>query len=458
MIDLPFPLNILLAVVAVTAGLASYFLLRDHRRGAFRASPVIVIGLSAVFLITVGAGMVARALGQQYSYYTAQGELVTVQTGPAFSVVSLLGQLTLGLAIVTLLLTALRRRSLRLGWSTVGILLIVSAALLGASSAEEPIPASFFLISSFALLASTGRWSHEEIAAVVTTIACIVAGTSAIYALVGGIDATTPCRPDKCGITGVLYSGLLGYENALGLFLMMTLPFIFSIADRSYGLLAAIAVMVSIFVSGSRSGLIGAVSIALLWILNRVLTGIASERLASWSGVAVSVGSGLALVLLAVSPITDSSEFTGRGQLWQIARQLISDSPLVGIGPSGWVNYRAKTGAFTSAAVYSPHNQLLDLLTVGGLIAATGFLVLLVCWISSASRGLALGSYLVVAVCLGGLLERPVTFGIPDWGSLAGVACVLVASISTVSSARIKAGGAFEMEETKVRPSERFEG
>ncbi len=179
---------------------------------------------------------------------------------------------------------------------------------------------------------------------------------------------------------------LLGNATDQGLVAMMAAVVIASAAiDRQdwfllSGLLAAVA---TVAVSGSR--------IALAMTLLSLLALAVARRRTSANVVAGSLGlAALTVVVAVLTPTTRDrllSLATGEGRLtqWRLTLDLIADHPLLGVGPSGYVDafgaYESRawvdfTGARTMAD--SPHNIALQVLAAGGILLFLCLVVLVV--------------------------------------------------------------------------------
>ncbi|WP_426767270.1 O-antigen ligase family protein [Pseudarthrobacter sp. 1G09] len=256
----------------------------------------------------------------------------------------------------------------------------------------------------------------------------ITAGSS-LYGLSGAPGALTSCRNDKCGFTGVLFSGVLGHENSLGLVLILLIPLLFALRDRLVRLLAGAAVGILVLASGSRTSLIALLAVGSVWLLLAIRSRhrtstlrVAIRRLALLAPVA-----GFAVAtFLVVSSRDNPGAFTGRSQLWNLAVSAIAEDPLFGRGLYGWADIRQSTGAFGASAGYSPHNQFLDVALQGGVFAAAGLVGLTLLWIKQGWDGFLPSTLYVTALAWAGISERPVSFGLPDWSSVGLIAGILL--------------------------------
>jgi hypothetical protein len=115
--------------------------------------------------------------------------------------------------------------------------------------------------------------------------------------------------------------------------------------------------------------------------------------------------------------VSDPTLLSGRGYLWMLARDELFDPAtlLHGTGMLGWQHVR-EAGLIDFAAVYSVHNQWLDVLYSTGLIGFLLFVAALAVLIRQAGRtyGLVVGCVLLPVFILS-ITERPWPIDTADW-------------------------------------------
>ena len=402
------------------------------RRGA------VGLGTSAtlaIFLATAAPSIVSKVVGQQVSFYSALEEPVTLN-GPAYQIATEAGLI----ALVVVLFVALLRAaggprdilSAPVG-PAIALVTIFCAISAGTFLYSQHWPSPVITASVLLLLAVLfSQPDRRTLTFGVVLISQGVVLASALSGVLGLAGAVQQCRPDKCGVAGVLVSGVASHENSLGLLLVMTLPFLLTISDRRLMATSSAAVVLLIVISGSRSSLFALGGLALVWALVALL-GDRPQWVRPWLLACVALV-GILVSIVVTSSDLERGTFTGRAALWGIAREYIAAHPWIGIGANGWSEIRQTTGAFDSAALYSPHNQLLDVWLQGGVIAGVGFAALLLYWIRRGLRGDSTSLFYVTTLVWAGILERPVAFGSPDWSTLALASGILL--LGTVSPSR----------------------
>lgn len=235
-----------------------------------------------------------------------------------------------------------------------------------------------------------------------------VIGTLAVVTAVGSM-ALAVFRPDlgllsgaAAGSKSVLLGGLLAgpypHSNALGISLALGAPFLLCFQNAFNRRACLLVVLFALFWTGSRTSQL-AVGVTLLSYLAYLL--VRRDKPRSWL-LSTAVGAGVGLIVLAPAITRDPGSFTERGRIWTGLLARWSDRPILGMGPDYFQRATDLTqvlgGQFTHA-----HNILVQLLTVGGLLAAALFAVLLsVTWRQSirlARQGLvAAALFLVVFV------------------------------------------------------------
>ncbi len=201
----------------------------------------------------------------------------------------------------------------------------------------------------------------------------------AVAALAIGVEAVLEAAGLRPLVSNVSRPGsLLGNASDQGAWAVLALGPLAAVAIRLRGALhraGAIAAAVALATSGSRGALAGAVVVALVLA---VLAGDRRTRIAIAVAVAVLAAGVLALPatrsrVLASTAIAQHT-VSGRRILWGETVSLISDKPLLGVGPSGYVDtipayhdkrYEVQVGPDNPPD--SPHDWILQAAAAGGL-------------------------------------------------------------------------------------------
>lgn len=295
---------------------------------------------------------------------------------------------------VTLLLIGPRRTTLP---RSVTIAVIASVAALVVSASLAAIPAASIFgrypryeglwvicvyIGALAAGARARRWP-AAIKPLTNTLA-----VAAIIVLIAAIPALVAHDADA------RINSLLGNASELGLWAAMAALLLAPAALRRkpLAIAGAVAAALSLVFSASRGALLGFVVGAVVLILLRYRSRIG---LAIVGGVV-----GIGVLVLAV-PLTRSRVLgtdalasgtaSGRWAIWESTWNLIKQHPWFGVGPSGFVDSVPATytdefvrGTSTGITLDSPHNLILQILVVGGLLALAAVAGLFVCWIVAA--------------------------------------------------------------------------
>lgn len=215
-----------------------------------------------------------------------------------------------------------------------------------------------------------------------------VLSVAALLALIGTI-------PDLVsGGAGDRVNSLLGNASELGLWACMAALLLTPAAIRKepLAIAGAAAAVLALVLSASRGALLGFVVGAVVLIL---------VRYRSRTGLAVVGGVvGVALLVLVVpfarSRVLGTDAVAGgtardRWAIWESTWNLIQQHLLFGVGPSGFVD--SVPARYTDEFVLgtgrrftldSPHNLLLQILVVGGLLLLAAAGALFVCWVLAA--------------------------------------------------------------------------
>lgn len=221
--------------------------------------------------------------------------------------------------------------------------------------------------------------------------------------------AVRPCGA-KCGPLGQLYTGAFVNENAFGLSAAIALPFVLLAFDGWRRLAMVLALSVAVAGSESRTAQVAMLATGVMFLATR---GRNARPLAT---AAAAFTAGAALLIPLMIAERSSQAFTGRGYVWWVAIQGWTEHWTLGLGGPAWRQVRASTLAVGEEAVYSPHNQWLDILFAGGALAAAGLALLLVTMYRSAiPQDQVAVCLVIVAVMVTGIGERPWSFAAPDW-------------------------------------------
>lgn len=201
-----------------------------------------------------------------------------------------------------------------------------------------------------------------------------------------------PCRGDKCSVWG-LAIGPLGTGNAFGLYLALVAGLSVLLSRNTFtAVLATLASLTLVDATSSRSAL-------LAWVI-----GVSAAYVWRWAPAGrrialIATGLVTAAFLVAMGTHTwRPEEFTGRANLWAVAKEQFSSSPIFGYGPSFWV--RQDPTSYVEAN-YATHNLLWEMLISGGIIGATLLVLAVLSLLRSGHESLQ-GSTLVLVTALMG--------------------------------------------------------
>lgn len=221
---------------------------------------------------------------------------------------------------------------------------------------------------SWAAMALPALWIWQEVNLKEQSVAAFRSAVRLIFAanlilvLAQPSQSFGACRSDKCGIFGFNFTpgGMQSNNLTLTLGLLLAASLVGLPSKQKVMCFVSSAILVDL--AGGRTGLLTLVVSSATVVLvdgprhpvlrkRLSLLAVLAAFLASWLPVAVQVGNDFA---------------TRRGSLWNLAKELASDSPLLGYGPSFWVR-QASTS--TVVANYSAHNLWLELMVAGGAVA-----------------------------------------------------------------------------------------
>ncbi len=244
-------------------------------------------------------------------------------------------------------------------------------------------------------------------------IAAILVGAEAVLETAGlGPLASNVARPGS----------LLGNASDEGAWAVLALGPLSSVAIRSGGRLfttGAVASAIVVVCSASRGALIGAVAVVLVLM-----------ALAPRPGVRAILAAGVGCLIVGAFVVPSardrilgagyaSETATGRVLLWGETLDLIVDHPLLGVGPSGFVDaipryhdaqYEREVGPINPPD--SPHDWLLQAAAAGGLPLLALALALAALTVRSGLRAVRVQPTGGEAAAVGGMLAGLVGYGV----------------------------------------------
>jgi len=405
-----------------------------YREGNFDASARFILYVWGLNVVSWVAG---RFLGGGYVEYGQYGESYSIAQGWVGSLErwSIPATIVLGLIRLTQILRENRR--LVLDRASVSALFVVLAGSIGALAVDNA-QTSFrqVLLVVLLLVAATTANGVKAIygAAVAVWSLAIVSG---LLLLVNASQATRPCRFDKCGPMANLYRGIFENENALGMALVMGLPFlVVASVDRKGRWIPLALVALSAYTTGSRTsqiGLVAAVVTGAVWFVFRAGRQNSISRLLAKTVLVLAVPITLvAQVWIVLS--ASNADYTNRAELWSWGLSRLQESWLFGIGWNALESFFTSTGGIAGASSYSLHNQFLDILVIGGIFGISVFLLTLSVMLVRTIRGDMSLVLILVPMLSMGTLETPWSFGQSDWLSWVMVAALMASSTRSRST------------------------
>ncbi|QZY28787.1 O-antigen ligase family protein [Nocardioides coralli] len=308
------------------------------------------------------------------------------------------------------------------------VLAVTICVLMNATNALSGLPvvsvgASFMVVT---LVAATVMPRGDGARLGAALFGLTMSTASLAFVALDPATGTRDCTLSKCGPLDLLVNGLTISENALALVMALALPFM-HLAFR--GPLRAITIAHTlgvVWLTGSRTSLI-AVAVTILAIaVYRPTAGARPESRDTLARLGIALAAAITFLLPRIGDI-EASAFSLRGYLWQLAHtRMAEDSPWLGFGAAAWSRLATDTGEISEGAIYSPHNQWLELqYALGwlGVLLLAWWLIALVRENRTQVRQLAV--VLIPSLTIGAT-ERAWSFGSPDWLTWALVALLLM--------------------------------
>ena len=173
------------------------------------------------------------------------------------------------------------------------------------------------------------------------------------------------CRSDKCNFFKSVITPLGEQSNFMSMTFALIAPLLLSYISGKKFALASIAILVNIDLTGGRTGLFAAVIVVFTVLLLK------SNKIRNTRGIySMFLAFGLLISSIPVMFTFPNDAFTGRGLIWQFAKNEAVKNPILGAGPSFWVRLAENT---STVSLYSAHNIWLEIAASTGIIAAFSF-------------------------------------------------------------------------------------
>lgn len=334
--------------------------------------------------------------------------------------------------LTMILLRRLARGKSRLRAVTViglslNILVVFTTALNHGQFISAPQIVLAAAVMACALL-DGGRGAYVGAAIFGSTLAIV----SGLAAAVRYNLAVSPCRIDKCGPLGVLFHGVMSHENALGIALVLALPFVYLGFRGRPRIILTLYVAAMAWMTGSRTAVIGLMAtlfvlLALRPSLDRPAN--PGRRLIGWCVVVAGFVVGVVLPELNADP----QRYTGRGYMWGVALEHLGDSPFFGLGESAWSGLSSE---HINPLSYSAHNQWLDTRFIAGWLGFALLVGIIVAILRAAGMKYRLAVLAVITAPIYiGITERPWSIVGIDPMSFSLLAAILSAPVQEAARA-----------------------
>jgi hypothetical protein len=339
--------------------------------------------------------------------------------------------LSLALGVTATVVFLLRVKRGNVPVNTPAILLVMvalasfAASVLHGDNPFRPVSVVYVVLLATCAVAPRGLGIHLGIATFCTVVA-LASGLTFLPWLSQNSISIFPCPADKCGILNFNFSGVMENENGLALYLALAMPFVYIGFGSWEGTALCTYILGLIMITGSRSGAsAGLITFAALTMLR---PNIRQPTAAPTRSALLYLGLAAAAIVGIVVPLKeqDPTAITGRGHLWILVRQVLSDPADLWHGTGVLGLQHLRDDGLIELPVYSVHNQSMQVWFSAGLIGSVLFLsaLILLLWNALGSYSLVAGSVLVPVVVLS-VTERPWPVDSIDWLSWAVPAALL---------------------------------
>lgn len=195
----------------------------------------------------------------------------------------------------------------------------------------------------------------------------------------------------KALVPGGVLVGIFTHGNNLGQFLVLGLPMVALIRSAAARHVLLLSTVCALVWSASRSSLLTlGVVVATVVVLALLPRG--------WRGFPARLGAALGCLVVVVLPLVtaDPLAYSNRGYVWLQSLLAWRSSPLFGHGSNYYAEVAATSGTL-GPTVFHGHNQVVQLLVTGGIVAALVVGALALGALSVAARAVGRGCYFPIA-------------------------------------------------------------
>jgi hypothetical protein len=409
------PVQIALAVGALIALRLLLSAVKEARAAHdFDASTALTFGMGWLVSLPSAAVMLTGSLTYQLDVFRN-----LMKTYPAWDrAMTHLCLVLVAVLAVGLLLRRLSGGNFRVHAAGLIAIALWSVSHLAAGLHGLSIVSQRGLLLLFCLLAATvlprGRGACLGAALYGVTVAIASAVVAVLHYNVAFAPCTGSCKP-------LSFQGALVNGDLLGITLGITIPFVYLGLRGRARVWLSIYLAAMVVVTGSKT----ATAAAIITILGIFLV---RPRLDVRNPFTALTGTVLVVAVLVAFGVGQHhwgpTALSGRGELWSVARDLVSHSPLVGYGPDKWASlYPA--GEIPFVGQRATHNQWLDVLVASGWIGVLLFVSVAIAMIWSAGPARAAVCFTLTAVAVIGTAEGTWQVGTLDLMSFSIVALIL---------------------------------
>ncbi|MFJ6003866.1 O-antigen ligase family protein [Arthrobacter sp. NPDC092385] len=229
----------------------------------------------------------------------------------------------------------------------------------------------------------------------------LIAASFASVAYTSPANVIGACRLDKCSAFGeVLTSPITNNGNFAGISVALLLSVALLGVRRFSFVLTAAGALLLVELAGSRAAELSAITVTVAFLI----AGQSSKR-RSFMGKAVLAAGLVGTLITALYPFAQTFA-TNRGYLWNRARELTGEHPILGWGPFYWGDQGDTTALIAN---YSPHNFWLELIVSTGFTGAALVVIAGVLLLRSQPPESRYATVLIIgSILLIGVLESPI--------------------------------------------------
>lgn len=358
------------------------FMIRTKSKFVFTQFKVYVILIASCYSLPWILAKLTGSVKYSANLNNGLNELVDLGWVQPF-IYPLVDIVALSISIIYIFINLIKKPILNLQVEVLVIAIIPFLSIISRLIIQNQVPnGQPILVALFIFAIAISKLTVHEVISTGAVITLFTAWLSSVFILIIPDQALMKCV-NKCTLLENLASGSASHYNQLGMAMALGFSFVWFNFYGKWRYFFVSFILLTLYLSGSRTAYLSVVLQIFVAVLFSKRKHIGKSN--DFRYLIAAFMTFCTLIVVTILPFQTSSDYfaTGRGYLWRLAISYLNQSPFIGMGAKFWTDQYA-SGILSKAAVYSPHNLLLDVLLLSGAIGGLVFLLVIVGWITKA--------------------------------------------------------------------------